>query len=215
MSNNYFCEVLVKLNDKQNNYYLLSQSIDEKKYELLFTSTHNSFKGVLDLEECKRNDSEWDEHNNQFKTIEALRLGSKRINSDSINGYEYEFDITTIDENHDNYSSQLLLNVYESQELIVKTPILSFNVTKSDSFSVMSEVMPKILKLIESKDKIIERLDSENKNLREISDKAVESLDYFTVKKKENDSILYSKFVAVLNEKKNKIRELEEELNRK
>jgi hypothetical protein len=79
----------------------------------------------------------------------------------------------------------------------------------------MSEVMPKILKLIEIKDKLIEKLDSENKNLREISDKAVESLDYFTVKKEENDSILYSKFVAVLNEKKKKIRELEEELNRK
>lgn len=193
----------------------MSQSIDRQKYELLFISIDNSFKGVLDLDECKRSDSQWDEDNKQFKTVEALRLGSKRVNSDSINGYEYKFNITTIDSNHDFYSSQLLLNVYESNELIVKTPILLFSVRKSDSISIMSEVMPKILKLIEIKDKLIEKLDSENKNLREISDKAVESLDYFTVKKEENDSILYSKFVAVLNEKKKKIRELEEELNRK
>ncbi len=77
------------------------------------------------------------------------------MNSDEINGYKYEFNITTIDSNHDLYSSQQLLNVYESEELIVKTPILSFNVRKSDSFSITSDIMPKIFKFIESKDKVI------------------------------------------------------------
>jgi hypothetical protein len=45
----------------------------------------------------------------------------------------------------------------------------------------MSDIMPKILKLIEIKDKLIKKLDSDNKRLQEISDKAVESIDSINI----------------------------------
>jgi len=206
----------IKVINDENSYYLLSQSIDSQKYEILFLSPNNSFKGLIDFNESKLIDNEWEtnDESKQSQTVEALRYGSKLFNKDSNNSYCYRFNITEVDANNGLYRSELILTIYEFDEQIAETPVLSFSISKVDSIDLLVQIMPKLIELIRAKDEMIDKLNSENESLRKTCLEAVESLDYFTIKKEENDSILFTKFVALLNQKKNRIRELEQEINR-
>lgn len=213
MSNNYFCKIDVINNS--NDYYLMSETIDineenKFKYELSLISINESFKGIIDFEEYKQlnqNNESFDELNKkQNQLMEAIRNGSNRMTAEDSTVYCYELEIIS------NNLLKFYLSLYESEERIAKIPLLDIKCQQLSNEELMANVFHKMVLIFQFKDRLIEELKEQNKSLRSLSQKSIESLDDFSIKKEENDSLIFTKFVAILNEKKKKIRELEEML---
>ncbi|CAG2101301.1 unnamed protein product [Medioppia subpectinata] len=193
-------------------YYLLSECLDTK-YKLSLVSADGCLEADIDYEEYRRlnadNETTDDLNDKHKKLSEALRLGSKRVSADT-EDYCYDFAINSGDN-----TIAISLHVFEDQELIAEQPLLTIACRQVLIADLLSLVMSKLVSIMVTKDQLIAELTKQNQSLRELSERSVKDLDEFVVKKEENDSLLFTKFVSILNQKKSKICELEEVLRNK
>lgn len=203
----------INTNDHQHNYYLYAERINSASYQLIVTCIKHSYSGVLQFDECRKKE-DWDE-DKLTKTLEAITIGSKRVYNQLNGHYNYVFDLKNMDD--DTFLLSWSLFLYEDDDInsdsYASNYILDVTLIQDSELNTLPVILSKVMQAFNETKELNKRLEDENERLDAFCTEAYNKLNQFIKIKEENESILFTKFSLLLNEKKQRIKSLEEEIS--